>query len=176
MLSIAPYIYENVPSRAGSVYMDQLMNLYQRYVYEHQVNKLLAVKINQLNTVIHQYVEDREKSSFALFCVENYNEAITNLETLKIKAEFFLAAMSVITKTSTDRNLRGLANKSIEVVQGFVIKLIEFQGVYQELQNYAGEINEDSPEYKNKMAEIAEYISTSTNRKFSNTIDDLLAI
>lgn len=160
---------------SGSSYVHQMMKLYQESIYEEKINSLLIKKIETVNQLIKSYVEDRE-NSFLLFCTSEYDLAIEEINKLNELSEFLLAALTVIHKNTSDSALKKLSGISIEVLREFIVKLIEFNSIYGDLKNYDNEVDEESEDYKNKMAKIAELISNNDKTKSGNSIRELLAL
>lgn len=165
-----------LPTQKGGVYIDQMMGLYNKYFYENIVNQLLAKEIESLNKKIGDILEDKNLHQHLLFCESDFDKAISATNNIKQKADFLLSGLLMVYRSTSDTKIKTLVHKSINVMQQFIIKIIEFGEVYGELKKFNGEIDENSIDYKNKMNEIAEYITSSKMTKTGNSIRELLNV
>ncbi len=174
MLAAIPY-HPVHTAHTGREYIDQLMGLYNNYHPQNNIDKLLVNKISILNVAVRKYIDSRE-NFYILFCEDNYEKVLCDLKDLKEKTEFLLLGLNLVYNNSKDNKLKNISLESIEVLQDFVIKIMKYSELCQELQDYNGEVDENSDEYKTKMAEIAEYILSKNSAKSGNSIRSLLAV
>src|SRR5690348_6902300 len=156
-------------------YINDLADLYNRYIIDDKTKKLLKDGIEASNVILQKYIDNRE-NSYLLFCETNYDRAIGGIKDLTQKSEFLLNALLFVCRTTRDRELKKLLNTSIDVLQNFVIKLRDFLEINNDLKTFPGAVDEDSEEYDNKLAEIAECITNKHKVKTGNSIHETLGL
>jgi hypothetical protein len=156
-------------------YINELTSLYNQYIIDDKTKRLLKVGIETCNSILQKYIDNRE-NSYLLFCETNYDRAIGGIKELSQKSEFLLNALLFVCRSTRDRELKKLLNNSIDVLQNFIIKLRDFLDVNNSLKNFPGVIDEDSEEYDNKLAEIAECITNKHKVKTGNSIRETLGL
>ncbi len=171
-----PLLAAGVPTPRSSIYIDQMMGLYNKYFYEEVINQLLAKEIDTLNKKIGEILNNKENHVHLLLCETDFKQALTNIPIARQKGDFLLSGLSMIYKVTRDHKLKTLLRTSIDVIQQLNIKLIEFEEICTDLHNFKGVVDENSDDYKNKMDEIAEFIISSKKTKSGNSIRELLNV
>jgi hypothetical protein len=156
-------------------FINELTSLYNQYVIDVRINRLLKAKIERCNSEIEKYIDNRE-NSYLLFCETNFDRAITHINDLKQKAEFLLNTLAFVSGTTKNRELKKLLAISIEVLQKFLIKLQDFLDVNIDLKTFPGTVDENSEDYDNKLAQIAECILHKNKVKTGNSIRETLGL
>jgi len=169
---IPTYAYQQ---SKGFGYINELKGLYQDYIAQTNLDKLLAKKIEDVNDALRIYLSNREHTYY-IFTHNNHLECIKEINYLKDLSELFIFTLNVLQKNTSDQKLKKLSKISLDIVQDFVIKVMEHSKIHKELSEFDGVVDENSQEYKDKIEEIANYILSNDKTSRTTAIQDVFTL